>query len=157
MNTKKRQKYTSPVLALIISLLLCHPPLVAAFQQNNNETGTAGGEKASGVAMQTVSGMVVETMNSGGYTYALVDENGAKTWVALPKSTIAVGNEITCRPGMVMNDFRSASLNRTFKHIVFSSGLASTSGAGAHPAATPTPDEAPAMPKTKEPKNWKDF
>jgi hypothetical protein len=106
--------------------------------------------------MQTVSGRVAETMNSGGYAYALVDENGAMTWVALPKSRISVGSEISCQPGMVMNNFGSASLNRSFKHIVFSSGLTSSSG-GAPPAATSVPDKAPNAPKIKEPEDWKDF
>jgi len=96
-------------------------------------------------------------MNSGGYTYALVDEDGARTWVALPKSRIAVGNEITCQPGMVMNNFSSSSLNRTFTQIVFSSGLTSSSVGTASPEDPPAEDEAPYVPKLKEPEDWKDF
>jgi hypothetical protein len=48
--------------------------------------------------MEEVSGKVVETMNSGGYTNARLKKDGAMTWVALPKSNLAVGNEITCQP-----------------------------------------------------------
>ena len=89
--------------------------------------------------METISGTVVETMNSGGYTYALVKKDGVKTWVALPKSRIAVGNEITCQPGMVMNNFSSASLNRSFRQIVFSSGLISSTVGSALPGSNPSP------------------
>jgi hypothetical protein len=107
--------------------------------------------------MQTVSGTVVETMNSGGYTYALVDKDGVKTWVALPKTSIAVGNEITCQPGMMMNNFSSSSLNYTFTQIVFSMGFTSSSDAPDSSEAGTEPDEAIYVPKIKEPENWKDF
>ena len=60
--------------------------------------GTTGGSKASSITMEEVSGKVVETMNSGGYTYARLEKDGAMTWVALPESNLAVGNEITCQP-----------------------------------------------------------
>jgi hypothetical protein len=155
MNTNKRQKYLQTGLALAISLLLWNPLPVSSFPQHGGDTGTGGGDRAGGITMQTVSGKVVETMNAGGYTYALVDKDGAKTWVALPMSMIAVGDEITCRPGMIMNNFRSTSLNRSFEQIVFSGGITSTSGDAVHPDITPA--EVSDMPKTKEPKNWKDF
>lgn len=98
-----------------------------------------GGEQA----MQGVSGKVAETMNSGGYTYALVEKNGVKTWVALPQSAIAVGSEIVCKPGMEMSNFKSTSLNRSFESIVFSEGLAPVGPVAAPvPAAPSTPSEA---------------
>lgn len=84
---------------------------------------------ASGFAANTVqaddslSGKVVETMNSAGYTYISLEKNGKKTWVAIPETSVKVGQKITCQPGMVMNDFTSKSLNRTFESIVFSGGL----------------------------------
>jgi len=93
-------------------------------------------------AMQGVSGKVVETMNSGGYTYALVEKGGVKTWVALPQSALTVGSEIACKPGMEMSNFKSTSLNRTFESIVFSEGLAPVGPVAAPaPAAPSTPSE----------------
>jgi hypothetical protein len=77
--------------------------------------------------MLTVSGQVIETMDGGGYTYALVKNGSSKTWVAMPKTTIVRGNEITCRPGMMMNNFSSTALKRTFRQIVFSQGVLSSS------------------------------
>jgi hypothetical protein len=128
MNTRKRQKHFHAGLVLALFLLLWNPLPASSFAQNGGgAAGPAGEEKVSGITMQTVSGRVVEIVNSGGYTYALVDEIGAMTWVALPKGRITVGNEITCQPGMVMNNFSSPSLNRTFKNIVFSSGITSLS------------------------------
>jgi len=157
MNTNKRQKYFQIGLVLVISLLLWNPLPVYSSSQDGGGVEAAGGDKASGITMETISGTVVETMNSGGYTYALVKKDGVKTWVALPKSRIAVGNEITCQSGMVMNNFSSPSLNRSFRQIVFSSGLISSTVGSASPEATPAPEEPIVVPRIKEPENWKDF
>ena len=70
-----------------------------------------------------ISGKVAETMNSAGYTYVLLENSGKKTWVALPDSKVKVGQQVTCQPGMVMNNFTSKTLNRTFDSIIFSGGL----------------------------------
>ena len=156
MKTSKRLNFFRAGLVLVTFLFLLNLLPASSFSQT-------GGGKAGGVEMVAVSGKVVETMDGGGYTYALVDKDGAKIWVAMGKTRLAVGNEITCRPGMVMNNFRSTALNRSFKRIVFSSGVASFSGAAATPAATPVPEatpapeETPRVPKIKEPENWKDF
>jgi len=157
MNASKISRYFQSGLLLAVFLLLLNPLPASSFSQKGGGAAASGGDKASGITMQTVSGRVVETMNSGGYTYALVDKEGARTWVALPKSNIAVGTEITCQPGMVMNNFSSPSLNRVFKHIVFSRGVTSASGAAAAPTEPPAQDEAANVPKIKEPENWKDF
>ncbi|MCX5877210.1 MAG: OB-fold nucleic acid binding domain-containing protein [Deltaproteobacteria bacterium] len=121
-------------LALVASLLLWNP------LQANAGAGMGGPDDQS---MQGVSGKVLETMNSGGYTYVLVEKGGAKTWVALPQSAITVGSEIACQPGMEMNNFKSTSLNRSFESIVFSEGLAPVGPVAAPaPAAPSTPSEA---------------
>lgn len=151
MNTGKNQKFFQLGLALVIALLIWNPLPASSFSQGGNGAAAPGSE---GITMETVSGRVVETMDSGGYTYARVNMDGAIKWVALPKSKIAVGNDITCQPGMVMNNFRSSSLNRTFEHIVFSRGIISYSAGDAPPAATPVPDETADGPKAKPKNDW---
>ena len=71
----------------------------------------------------SISGKVVETMNSAGYTYVSLEKNGKKMWVALPESKVKVGQELTCQPGMEMNNFTSKTLKRTFASIIFSGGI----------------------------------
>jgi hypothetical protein len=71
----------------------------------------------------TLSGKVVETMNAAGYTYVSLENNGKKTWVAVPATTVKVGQEVTCQPGMEMRNFTSKTLNRTFESIIFSGGI----------------------------------
>jgi membrane protein implicated in regulation of membrane protease activity len=80
---------------------------------------------ASAPAMTATKGTVVETMNSGGYTYLNIDNGGQKTWAAVPNTEIKVGQEVEVAPGMTMNNFTSKTLGRTFEAIVFSQGLVS--------------------------------
>ena len=76
-----------------------------------------------GQADNSLSGKVVETMNSGGYTYVSLENNGKKTWVALPEMKITVGQNLTCQPGGEMKNFTSKTLKRTFESIIFSPGI----------------------------------
>ena len=74
--------------------------------------------------MSSLSGKVVESMDSGGYTYVNIEKDGKKTWVAVTQMKVMVGQNISFQPGMVMRNFTSKTLNRTFETIVFSGGLA---------------------------------
>jgi hypothetical protein len=78
---------------------------------------------AQAPAGDSLSGKVVETMNSGGYTYVYLENNGKKTWVAVPQTAVTVGQMVTCQPGMEMKNFTSKTLNRTFASVYFSGGL----------------------------------
>jgi hypothetical protein len=78
----------------------------------------------SAVASGELSGKVIETMNSGGYTYALIESSGTKTWVAVPQTKIVKGQKITLKPGVEMQNFESKTLKRKFDKIVFSDGVA---------------------------------
>jgi len=71
----------------------------------------------------SLTGKVVETMNSGGYTYVSVENSGKKTWVAVPATAVKVGQVVVCQPGMEMRNFTSKTLNRTFDSIIFSGGI----------------------------------
>ncbi|MFA6498882.1 MAG: OB-fold nucleic acid binding domain-containing protein [Desulfurivibrionaceae bacterium] len=142
MNASKRMTFRA-CLVLAASLLLWNPLQASAG---------AGRGGAGDQSMQGISGKVVETMNSGGYTYVLVDKGGAKTWVAIPQSTIAVGSEIACKPGMEMDNFKSTSLNRSFESIVFSEGLAPLGPVAAPaPVAASAPVEAITVNKAEGP------
>jgi len=79
---------------------------------------------SAGVLAQTSTGMVIETIDSSGYTYMLIDSGAGKKWVAIPESKVTEGEKVTYKDGMVMKDFSSKTLNRTFDSIIFSPGLA---------------------------------
>ncbi len=77
---------------------------------------------------QALSGKVVQTMDSGGYTYAQIENKGVKTWVAVPKTKIVKGQDITFSPGTEMQNFESKTLKRTFDSIIFSGGVIGQKG-----------------------------
>ena len=72
----------------------------------------------------SLSGKVVETMNSGGYTYVQIEKEGTKTWVAVRQiSGVKKGQTMSFQPGALMQNFHSGTLNRTFDKIYFSGGV----------------------------------
>jgi hypothetical protein len=93
-------------------------------QQTKTEAPAPASEAHPGAqAGMSLSGKVVETMSSGGYTYVCLADGGKKTWVAVPQTAVKVGQMVTCQPGMEMRNFTSKTLNRTFESIIFSSGI----------------------------------
>jgi hypothetical protein len=101
--------------------------------------------------VQTVTGTVVETMNAASYTYVRVKSSTGEIWAASMQFPVAVGDKVVVPLETPMQNFRSASLNRVFPLIYFSSRiaregemapppLAAAHGAsgGSLPAATPS-------------------
>lgn len=77
-----------------------------------------------------VSAKVKTVEQVANYTYLEVKAKGPAYWVALPTTEIAVGSVISYRGGMLMEDFQSKELDRTFDKILFLEGLAGDSPAG---------------------------
>jgi hypothetical protein len=90
---------------------------------------SAGGAPAAPTATQPeeqqgpLSGTVVQTMDSGGYTYLLIESGGDRRWAAINAAPVKVGEKVTLKPGATMVNFSSKALNRTFDRIVFSNGI----------------------------------
>jgi hypothetical protein len=67
---------------------------------------------------------VVQTMNSGGYTYVeAADDKGQKTWLAMPEVKVNVGDAIEFPETPPMVNFQSKTLNKTFEKICFIPGI----------------------------------
>lgn len=75
----------------------------------------------SGDGLVTAKVKTVEQV--GNYTYLEVKAKGPAYWVALPTTEIAVGSVISYRGGMIMENFESKELNRTFDKVLFLEGL----------------------------------
>lgn len=95
--------------------------------------GQSAAPGAAAVQAGTLSGSVLETMNSGGYTYMLLKTAEGETWAAVNESKVAVGDSVGILNPMPMDGFESKTLGRKFDHIVFGS-LAGAAGSE-HPAA----------------------
>ncbi len=64
------------------------------------------------------------------YTYLLVKAKGPAYWVALPAREIAAGSVISYRGGMLMENFDSKELGKTFERVLFLEGLEGDTQAG---------------------------
>ncbi|MFH1851871.1 MAG: DNA-binding protein [Candidatus Neomarinimicrobiota bacterium] len=85
-------------------------------QQHEQPVAVAGNESG-------ISGTVMETMDSGGYTYVRINDGQDDIWAAAPVTRVEVGARVTIPEGMVMENFESASLQRTFEKIHFVSEI----------------------------------
>ena len=90
------------------------------------DKGSPPATDASQSADETLTGKILQTMDSGGYTYIhLQKKNGDKIWVAVTVTPVTVGSQITFAGGMEMGNFESKTLKRTFDKIIFADGVVS--------------------------------
>ena len=97
--------------------------------------GAGGLGTVFGSGHESITGTINETMNASGYTYLSLNTSQGSIWVAIPQTTVKVGDEITCAPGMIMKDFQSKTLNRTFASIIFSPGIVGAPAESPHTSA----------------------
>jgi len=81
------------------------------------------------------AGLVTESMNAGGYTYARIEKAGESIWAAAPETEVEVGQLLTVSTAMPMENFHSETLDRTFDVVYFVQDF----------------EEKPDMPKHPEP------
>ncbi|MEQ1920128.1 MAG: hypothetical protein ABL955_13110, partial [Elusimicrobiota bacterium] len=85
-----------------------------------------------------ITGTVLESMDSGGYTYLLIKTPaGEKKWAAVTKAAVKTGDKATVTNSMDMKNFESPTLKRKFDVIAF--GML---GDGSAPAADAKPGMA---------------
>jgi len=112
-----------PVLAALVAG--CSEPTAsepAADHRALAEAPSAQGDSGSGGAPAPAAGLqgvVVETMDAGGYTYALLDTGSEEVWIAGPPAQLVVGEQVTALGSMPMRDFKSPTLDRTFDVLYF--------------------------------------
>lgn len=74
-------------------------------------------------AKATHSGVVLEVLQAAPYVYLKVKENDKELWVAAPKADVVVGAKVTFDEQMLMKNFTSKTLGRTFESVLFASRL----------------------------------
>lgn len=97
------------ILALVLSTSVLVWPCTSAAQAPGTKTATTN----------SVSGEVLEIKNVDSYTYMRIKTPGGETWAAVTKADVKNGAQVTIENAMVMNNFESKSLKRTFDTIVF--------------------------------------
>ena len=81
----------------------------------------AGCSSPSGDGAVTVKVKGVEQVAN--YTYLFVKGRGPEYWIAVSATEIEVGESITYEGGMLMENFHSKELDRTFEKVLFLDGL----------------------------------
>jgi hypothetical protein len=94
----------------------------------------------------SVSGEVLEVQNVESYTYLRLRTAAGETWAAVPTAKVAKGAKVTIENAMVMNNFQSKALKKTFDTVLFGT-LGGERPAG--PTAAAGPHAVP--PKVAEP------
>jgi hypothetical protein len=73
---------------------------------------------------ESITGKVLQILNSGGYSYIyLQKDNSEKIWIAVTETKANVGELMSFKEGLVMRNFESKTLKRTFDTIIFSNGV----------------------------------
>ena len=88
----------------------------------------------------TLEGRVQETLDAGAYTYVRLRTAEGDRWAAVVKADLKPGSTVAVEQDMVMEDYKSRTLGRTFDRVVFGviAGAPPAPGepAGAPPAPT---------------------
>ncbi len=95
---------------LLISMILITMGFMSCKKDNSNDKPLPKGMHAA---------LVNETMDSGGYTYLRVNENGKEKWLASPIIIVAKGDKVYYSGDTEMQNFHSKTLDKTFKTILF--------------------------------------
>lgn len=137
MKLKYRKlTFAAIVAGLALSLAGCSKPA--------EETAARNPALDAPIPPGMVRGTVVETMNSGGYTYVLLEAGQQQHWFASRETAVSVGDVIQTEQGMPMSQFESKTLGRTFDVIFFVSALQNLSAPAASAASGPLPPGHPA-------------
>lgn len=125
-------------LILSLSCVIAICSVTAALAMPDKAAAPAA-ENSSQPAAPAISGKVIQTMESGGYTYMYVQKkNGEKIWVAVMTTPVKVGSQVSFKGGIEMTDFESKSLKRKFDKIIFadSAAVSDSSAKGAPKASS---------------------
>lgn len=104
--------------------------------------GTVSAAETQAADAGSFSGKVLETMNTAGYTYVLVDTGSKKSWVAAVEFPVKVGDTVNVASSFPMANYHSKSLNRDFDLVYFSGGI-SVNGSGSSAVPTLPPGHPP--------------
>jgi hypothetical protein len=97
----------------------------------------AGVERAPGAdtGSLAISGRVTEALEAAPYTYVQIDTGKEKVWAAAPQFEVKAGDKVSFKSGMLMENFKSKTLNRTFAKIYFVESMGEASASKVSPVA----------------------
>ena len=74
---------------------------------------------APSAGLPSNEGKVLSTLDAPGYTYMELANTEKRFWIAAPTTRVKVGDRVRFEQSLVMKNFNSKTLNRTFDQIIF--------------------------------------
>ncbi|WP_243288461.1 hypothetical protein [Geothrix terrae] len=128
-----------PVLLIAAAIVGCNsnksqaPVVAAPIQGQIAAPGAApAGAPSTGLS---VTGKLLERIAASPYSYLRIQTAQGEVWAAVPETKVEKGADVTVTGAMIMRDFESKTLKRTFAEIYF--GTLAGSGPAAAPAGDP--------------------
>ena len=126
MKTSKRNIATAAGLVLAFALTGCNEgtkakPVSREASSSSPAPAPAPAPPPAAAPQLSVTGKVLETMDSGGYTYMKLAAGDGETWAAVNAAKVKKGQTVTVVNAMAMDGFESKTLHRKFDRIVFGS------------------------------------
>jgi hypothetical protein len=133
---------SSPLMRRSVALLFLFT--VACAERDKSNEIPLGGAPSMQASVDDaggdgISGTVVEQIPAGGYVYLRLKTGTGEVWAAVGQAPVELGSTVTVEGAMLMEQFESQSLNRTFERIYFGTLAAagSASAAAAQGASMP--------------------
>ncbi len=104
---------------LLLAFSLCLSPFWANAEAPAGHPTVNEADRALHTTALPNKGQVLEVIDSGGYTYLHVEDQGEQQWIAVNKTAASKGAMVRYSSGTVMTDFHSKTLDRTFPKILF--------------------------------------
>jgi len=95
-----------------IGFALFSPLHVLAEKSADKTPGATAG-------MPSNEGKVLATLDAPGYTYMELANTDKRFWIAAPTTRVKVGDRVRFDQSLVMKNFNSKTLNRSFDQIIF--------------------------------------
>jgi hypothetical protein len=154
--TAPARTLVSMLLRLVVPAMLVLSVIACTDGASSDTPKRSSGRAAAAIVPGgTITGTVRERIPVGPYVYVRLDTDGGELWAAVNEAPLTVGDPITVHNVMLMEQFQSQTLKRTFARIYFGS-LQSVTGAGqpadgaapsvSQPSGTPDMAASPGAP-----------
>lgn len=106
-----------PIIYLVVALAVLTSCNNATVKKSDKKPAAQSAAPAASANMHTV--VAKDVIQTSGYTYLLLSEDGKEYWAAVSRMEAEKGKTYYYKDGMEMTNFKSKELNRTFESIQF--------------------------------------
>jgi hypothetical protein len=115
---QERKAHMKSLPILLVMAVFCASASAQSLPSGHPQVG-AKGEGGAADAKLTQKAKVLSTLDAPPYTYLEVTQNKKTLWLAANAVGAKKGDVIRYDEGMVMTNFQSKTLNRTFPSVIF--------------------------------------